>query len=71
MSPSDAHFLNTVREVMGQDPIPDIGRDKSTHLAGRAQELDEKDLRDLRFVANLARFVGDGNRRAPRKAGAL
>jgi hypothetical protein len=67
MSPSDARFLNTVREVMGQDPIPDIGRDKTSRLASRPAQ----DGRDLRFVANLALFEGDGNSQAPRKAGAL
>lgn len=63
MTPSDAHLLNTIREIMGQAPIPDIGP-----LRG---ERKSEHGRDLRFVANLARFEGDGNKRTPRKAGAL
>jgi hypothetical protein len=70
VNPADARFLNTIREVMGQDPIPDIGRDKTSRLASRASRT-VQDGRDMRFVANLARFEGDGNRQAPRKAGAL
>jgi hypothetical protein len=62
MTPADAHFLNTVREIMGQAPIPGIGPGE------RRLDVNE---RDLRFIANLAQYEGDGNRRAPRKAGAL
>lgn len=66
MTREDAHMLNTIREICGQAPIPDIGRDKSTHGQRRRPEP-----RDLRFITNLAQFEGDGNKQAQRKAGAL
>jgi hypothetical protein len=63
MTREDAHLLNTIREICGQAPIPDIGRPRG--------ERRVEERRDLRFIQNLAQYEGDGNKRAQRKAGAL
>lgn len=55
-------FVNLVREAIGMDPIPEKGRARGTRTWTDA---------DTSYAANLARFEGDGNRRTPRKAGAL
>jgi hypothetical protein len=63
MTREDAILVNTIREICGQSPIPCKGQVKGK----RAEyEFDRQ-----RFIANLARFEGDGNRQKTRRAGAL
>jgi hypothetical protein len=73
MTRADAHLLNTIREIMGKAPIPDIGRDAGERRPARSRvdDGDHRVITDFRFLQNLAQFEGDGNRRTPRKAGAL
>jgi hypothetical protein len=73
MTRGDAHLLNTIREIIGKSPIPDIGRDAGQGRSKPIQIVDDdhRPITDFRFLQNLAQFEGDGNRRTPRKAGAL
>lgn len=73
MTRADAHLLNTIREIIGQAPIPDIGRaaGQPRQVKSKVEDADHRPITDFRFLQNLAQFEGDGNRRTPRKAGAL
>jgi hypothetical protein len=59
MTREDAILWNTIREIFGQRPIPQTGRNKGFRV--------REDRQDIRFIQNLAQFEGDGNRRVSTK----